>query len=86
MLAQRENVVAEDKSSEILNHLDERLRCIHENMTKLQMKKDIQEATCETIQACDILSSILQDIREALSKDKQNLMLLTDSTAQFGCH
>jgi hypothetical protein len=55
-----------------------------------------QEATCEAIQACDILSSILQDIREALakdidtsealSKDKQNLMLLTDSTAQFGCH
>lgn len=96
MLAQRKNVVAEDRSSETLNHLDERLRCIHENMAKLQMKKDIQEAICDAMQACEMISSILQDksealakdidTSEALSKDKQNLMLLTDSTAQFGCH
>jgi hypothetical protein len=89
MLAQRKHVassVEEDKPSEILNHLDERLRCIHENMAKLQMKKDIQEATCDAIQACDILSSILQDMREALAKDNQNLCVLTDSTAEFACH
>jgi hypothetical protein len=154
MLAQRKNVassVGEDRSSEILNRLQERVRCIHESMAKLQMEKDIllntisdQQAIRDAIQVCDVLSSILQDgmlisdatvalayatdtiapqrnalqrygscfdntlkafpdiyptsctkdealdflvdMRKALEKDKQNLMLLTDSTAQFASH
>jgi len=147
MLAQRKNVassVEEDKSSDILKHLQERVRCIHEHMHKLQMEKDIQEAIRDAVQVSDVLSSILQDgmlisdatvalayatdtiapqrndlqrygscfdntlkvfpdiypssftkdealdffvdMREALAKDKQNLMVLTDNTALFGCH